>query len=148
MKKVYLIILILFVAVPATAQQLPQFTQYMYNTISINPAYAGSRDGFSVTALNRNQWAGINGAPNTQTLSIHSPLRNDKVGLGLSVINDKAGYENYTYLYSDFSYRLDLSADVSLNLGLLWMIHSFRINSINGHLTSELAFIFLPRTGI
>lgn len=118
MKKVYLIILILFVAAPATAQQLPQFTQYMYNTISINPAYAGSRDGFSITALNRNQWAGINGAPNTQTLSVHSPLRNDKVGLGLSVINDKAGYENYTYLYSDFSYRLDLSADVSLNLGL------------------------------
>ncbi|MGM0934161.1 MAG: PorP/SprF family type IX secretion system membrane protein [Bacteroidota bacterium] len=118
MKKVYLIILVLFVAAPATAQQLPQFTQYMYNTISINPAYAGSRDGFSITALNRNQWAGINGAPNTQTLSIHSPLRNDKVGLGLSVINDKTGYENYTYLYSDFSYRLDLSADVSLNLGL------------------------------
>ncbi|HSP11816.1 MAG TPA: type IX secretion system membrane protein PorP/SprF [Salegentibacter sp.] len=118
MKKVYLIILILFVATPATAQQLPQFTQYMYNTISINPAYAGSRDGFSATALNRNQWAGINGAPNTQTLSIHSPLRNDKVGLGLSVINDKAGYENYTYLYSDFSYRLDLSADVSLSMGL------------------------------
>ena len=118
MKKVYLIILILFVAAPGFSQQLPQFTQYMYNTISINPAYAGSRDGFSITALNRNQWAGVNGAPVTQTLSINSPLSNDKIGLGLSVINDKIGDENTTFVYGDFSYRVDLSADVSLRLGL------------------------------
>lgn len=118
MKKVYLIILIFVMASPAAAQQLPQFTQYMYNTISINPAYAGSRDGFSITGLNRNQWAGVEGAPNTQTLSVHSPLRNNKIGLGLSVINDKTGYENYTYVYSDFAYRIDLSSDVSLSMGL------------------------------
>ena len=118
MKKVYLIILILFVAAPGFSQQLPQFTQYMYNTISINPAYAGSRDGFSITGLHRSQWADFEGAPTTQTLSVHSPLSNDKVGLGLSIINDNAGYENYTYAYGDFSYRLDLSEDVTLRLGL------------------------------
>ncbi|MCM8571148.1 type IX secretion system membrane protein PorP/SprF, partial [Gramella jeungdoensis] len=118
MKKVYLIILILFVAAPGFSQQLPQFTQYMYNTISINPAYAGSRDGFSAVGLHRSQWADFEGAPTTQTLSIHSPLSNDKVGLGLSIINDNAGYENYTYAYGDFSYRLDLSDDVTLRLGL------------------------------
>ncbi|AVR46131.1 hypothetical protein C7S20_13170 [Christiangramia fulva] len=118
MKKVYLIILILFVAAPGFSQQLPQFTQYMYNTISINPAYAGSRDAFSIIALHRSQWADFEGAPVTQTLSINSPLSNDKVGLGLSVINDNAGYENYTYAYGDFSYRLDLSEDVTLRLGL------------------------------
>jgi len=118
MKKVYLIILILFVAAPGFSQQLPQFTQYMYNTVSINPAYAGSRDAFSITALNRNQWAGVDGAPVTQTLSINSPLRNDKIGLGLSVINDKIGDENTTFVYGDFSYRVDLSADVTLRLGL------------------------------
>ncbi|MCG9972002.1 PorP/SprF family type IX secretion system membrane protein [Christiangramia crocea] len=118
MKKVYLIILILFVAAPGFSQQLPQFTQYMYNTISINPAYAGSRDGFSAVGLHRSQWADFEGAPTTQTLSVHSPLSNDKVGLGLSIINDNAGYENYTYAYGDFSYRLDLSEDVTLRLGL------------------------------
>ncbi|SDS30770.1 PorP/SprF family type IX secretion system membrane protein [Christiangramia echinicola] len=118
MKKVYLIILILFVSADGISQQLPQFTQYMYNTISINPAYAGSRDGFSTVGLHRSQWADLEGAPTTQTLSLHSPLRNDKVGLGLSVINDNAGYENYTYAYGDFSYRLDLGADVTLRLGL------------------------------
>lgn len=117
MKNIYLILFLLAMTT-GSAQQLPQFTQYMYNTISINPAYAGSRDGFSITALNRNQWAGIDGAPNTQTLSIHSPLRNNRTGLGVSVINDKAGYENYTYLYGDFSYRLDFSEEVSLAMGL------------------------------
>lgn len=118
MKKVYLIILILLVAAPGFSQQLPQFTQYMYNTISINPAYAGSRDGFTAVGLHRSQWADFSGAPITQTLSVHSPLENDKVGLGLSIINDNAGYENYTYAYGDFSYRLDLSAEVTLRLGL------------------------------
>lgn len=119
MKKNYLLISVLFVGLWTTqAQQLPQFTQYMYNTISINPAYAGSRDAFSLTALNRNQWAGISGAPRTQTLSIHSPLRNEQIGLGLSVINDKTGYENYTYLYADFSYTINVSQDVTLSFGL------------------------------
>ncbi|MFV8225657.1 type IX secretion system membrane protein PorP/SprF [Christiangramia aquimixticola] len=118
MKKVYLIIIILFVGATATAQQLPQFTQYMYNTTSINPAYAGSRDALSITALSRNQWVGLEGAPVTQTLSFNSPLQNDKVALGLSIINDKIGDENTTFIYGDFSYRVDLSADVSLRLGL------------------------------
>lgn len=118
MKKLYILILICFAGLSATqAQQLPQFTQYMYNTISINPAYAGSRDGLSLTALHRSQWAGIEGAPRTQTLSIHSPMANEKVGLGFSVINDKTGYENYTYMYGDFSYTIDLSEDVTLSFG-------------------------------
>jgi type IX secretion system PorP/SprF family membrane protein len=118
MKKIYLIILMLIVATPGFSQQLPQFTQYMYNTISINPAYAGSRDAFSIVGLHRSQWVDLEGAPTTQTLSLHSPMRNDKVGLGLSIINDQAGYENYTYAYGDFAYRLDMSADVTLRLGL------------------------------
>jgi len=119
MKNFYILISILFVCLGTShAQQLPQFTQYMYNTISINPAYAGSRDGLSLTALNRNQWAGIDGGPRTQTLSIHSPLRNEKVGLGLSVINDKAGYENYTYIYGDFSYTINVSDATTLSFGI------------------------------
>src|SRR6056297_2794955 len=97
MKKLYPVIFLLLIGVGANAQQLPQFTQYMYNTISINPAYAGNRDAISVVGLHRSQWSGLEGAPQTQTLSIHSPLRNEKIGLGLSIINDKAGYENYTY---------------------------------------------------
>jgi type IX secretion system PorP/SprF family membrane protein len=102
----------------SNAQQLPQFTQYMYNTIAINPAYAGSRDALSIVGLNRNQWAGFDGGPQTQTLSVHSPLRNEQIGLGLSLINDKSGYENFTYVYADFSYTIKASDEVDLSFGL------------------------------
>lgn len=100
------------------AQQLPQFTQYMFNTISINPAYAGSRGTFSAVGLHRSQWVGLEGGPETQTLSIHTPLRNEKIGLGLSFINDALGYENFSYLYGDFSYTIQTGVKTKLAFGL------------------------------
>lgn len=100
------------------AQQLPQFTQYMYNTIAVNPAYAGSREVLSIVALGRNQWTGFGGGPQTQTLSIHSPLRNERVGVGLSLINDKSGYENFTYVYGDFSYTIPVGEELKLSFGI------------------------------
>lgn len=119
MKRIIIVIVIMVLGLEySNAQQLPQFTQYMYNTIAINPAYAGSRDALSIVGLNRNQWAGFDGGPQTQTLSVHSPLRNEKVGLGLSLINDKSGYENFTYVYADFSYTLQASDDVNISFGL------------------------------
>ena len=119
MKRIIIILVMLILGVQnSKAQQLPQFTQYMYNTIAINPAYAGSREVLSVVALGRNQWTGFNGGPQTATLSIHSPLRNEKIGLGLSLINDKAGYENFTYVYADFSYTLNVGDRTKLAFGL------------------------------
>lgn len=119
MKKISpLLLLLLFAYVNSYAQQQPQFTQYMYNTIAVNPAYAGSRDALSIIGLNRNQWAGFDGGPQTQTLSIHSPLRNEKVGLGLSLIKDKLGYEDFTSVYADFSYTIKTSDKVELSFGL------------------------------
>ncbi|SDB41769.1 type IX secretion system membrane protein, PorP/SprF family [Flavobacteriaceae bacterium MAR_2010_188] len=110
--------LLLLMPVFSIAQQLPQFSQYMYNTISINPAYAGSREIMVINLLNRNQWVGVNGAPVTQTLSVHSSVPGTKLGLGLSVINDKLGYDNTTYIYSDVSYTLNLSDKYWLAFGL------------------------------
>jgi len=112
------IALLLLVSVPSFAQQLPQFTQYMFNTISINPAYAGSRETFSAVGLHRSQWVGLEGGPETQTLSIHSPMRNENVGLGLSFINDKLGYENFSYIYGDFSYTIQTGVESELAFGL------------------------------
>lgn len=100
------------------AQQLPQFTQYMYNTISINPAYAGSRETLSVVGLHRSQWVGLEGGPTTQTISVHSPLRNERVGIGFSFINDELGYENFTYFYGDFSYTIPLNENYKLAFGM------------------------------
>lgn len=101
------------------AQQLPQFSQYMFNTISINPAYAGSRQTFSVVGLHRSQWAGIiDKAPSTETLSLHMPLKNEKIGVGLSVIQDELGYENFSYVYGDFSYTIKTGLETKLAFGI------------------------------
>ncbi|MBR9846511.1 MAG: type IX secretion system membrane protein PorP/SprF [Algicola sp.] len=116
--KFNIIAFILFSSWMGVAQQLPQFTQYMYNTISINPAYAGSRETLSVVGLHRSQWVGLEGGPTTQTLSVHSPLRNDKVGLGFSFINDELGFQNFSYLYGDFSYTIRVSENSELAFGV------------------------------
>ncbi|WP_179346666.1 PorP/SprF family type IX secretion system membrane protein [Winogradskyella ursingii] len=112
------VILFALSASTAFSQQLPQFTQYMFNTISINPAYAGSRETFSAVGLHRSQWIGLDGGPETQTLSIHAPLRNQKIGLGLSFINDELGYENFSYLYGDFSYTIQTGEKSKLAFGI------------------------------
>lgn len=111
---------VMLMAMPCAlfAQQLPQFSQYMYNTISINPAYAGSREIMVVNLLNRNQWVGVNGAPLTQTLSVHSSIPGTKLGVGLSVINDQLAYDKTTYVYSDVSYTLNITKDYYIAFGL------------------------------
>lgn len=116
--KFNIVVFILFNCWIGVAQQLPQFTQYMYNTISINPAYAGSRETLSIVGLHRSQWLGLEGGPTTQTLSIHTPLKNDRVGLGISFINDELGYENFTYLYGDFSYTIPVGTESKFAFGI------------------------------
>ena len=111
-------VLIFALSSVTSAQQLPQFTQYMYNTISVNPAYAGSRETLNMTALHRNQWAGLEGNPTTSTLSVHTPLRNDRIGLGISYIGDQLGFEKTNYVYGDFSYSVPVSQEIKLSLGL------------------------------
>jgi len=106
------------------AQQDAQFTQYMYNTISVNPAYAGSRDAISILGLHRSQWVGLDGAPKTQTLNIHSPIgESEKVGLGLSIINDKIGPTNETQFDIDFSYTINTSELGKLSFGIKGRAH-------------------------
>ncbi|WP_231372816.1 type IX secretion system membrane protein PorP/SprF [Aureivirga sp. CE67] len=101
------------------AQQEPQYTQYMYNTMAINPAYAGQRDVLSISGLYRSQWVGISGAPETQSFGIHSPLRNKKMGLGLTVVNDKIGPASEIYVNANFSYTLLLNEnDLKLSFGV------------------------------
>ncbi|MBP6182755.1 type IX secretion system membrane protein PorP/SprF [Flavobacterium sp.] len=100
------------------AQQDAQFTQYMYNTININPAYAGSRQTMSVFALHRTQWVGLDGAPVTNTFSIHTPINESNIGLGLSIINDKIGPSDENNIAIDFSYSIPMSESYKLSFGL------------------------------
>lgn len=99
-------------------QQDAQYTQYMYNTTSVNPGYAGSRGHLSIVGLHRSQWVGLDGAPRTQTLSINSPIGYRGVGLGFSVINDAIGPTSETNIDVDFSYTLQLSREARLSFGL------------------------------
>lgn len=102
------------------AQQDPQYTQYMFNTMTVNPAYAGSRGQLSIAALYRSQWVGLDGAPETQTLNLHSPIRNSKLGYGFSVVNDNIGdgVVQQTYFDAVVSYTIDVSFDAKLSFGL------------------------------
>ena len=117
MKKIITIIAVILFTVSAKAQQDPQYTQYMYNMNIVNPAYAGSYDALSLNFLARTQWVGIEGAPETLTLGIHSPVGKN-VGLGLSVIVDKLGPVQEQNFYGDFSYTLNVSEQGKLALGL------------------------------
>lgn len=117
--RVYLVLLF-FCCIAVTAQQEAQFTQYMFNTISVNPAYAGSRGQLTAASLYRSQWVGLPGAPETLTVNIHSPIRESRVGYGLSLINDNIGdgVVNETALDAMVSYTLDVSRDAKLSFGL------------------------------
>ncbi|MGH2666258.1 PorP/SprF family type IX secretion system membrane protein [Flavobacterium sp.] len=130
MKNIYVTIIIVLNVFGAIAQQTPQFTQYMYNTISINPAYAGSREALSIVGLHRSQWVGLDGGPTTQTLSVHTPLRNEHIGVGLSFINDRLGYENFSYVYADFSYTINLSENTKLAFGVKGGFSHYKIDEV------------------
>jgi type IX secretion system PorP/SprF family membrane protein len=122
MKQIRLIILIV-IAICAQVefshgQQDAQYTQYMYNTLSINPAYAGSRDALSILSLYRNHWVGIQGAPTTFALSAHTPLRNEKIGIGVSIVKDDIWIQDETSIDFDFSYTIESFRGYSLAFGI------------------------------
>ena len=115
------------------AQQDAQYTQYMYNTVSVNPAYTGSRGHLSVAALHRSQWIGLDGAPVTQTINIHSPVGYNGIGLGTSIVNDKIGPTSETYFDIDFSYTVQTSDVGRLSFGLKASAHllDIRFSELN-----------------
>jgi type IX secretion system PorP/SprF family membrane protein len=112
------ILAIVFASFTSSAQQDPMYTQYMFNTQTINPAYAGTWESLGFLVLGRHQWTGWDGAPETYTFSMQTPLRNERVALGLNVINDKVGFEKRFYMFADYSYLVPLSEKTNLRLGL------------------------------
>ncbi len=100
------------------AQQEPILTSYMYNNQVVNPAYAGMWEKIGFTALVRKQWAGIDRSPLTESVSFHSPLKNDAVGVGLNVMNDKFGLENRLSVLADYAYEVYLNRKLRLRMGV------------------------------
>lgn len=99
-------------------QDDPMYSQYLFNIQAFNPAYVGSWECVGFMLLGRYQWVEFDGAPETHTFSVQAPLRNERVGLGLSVINDVLGREKRLSVFTDYSYKLQLGNDVGLRLGL------------------------------
>lgn len=128
MKKVISFFIVFAFAKAMTAQQDPQYTQYMYNPIVINPAYAGNRGVTSIVGLHRSQWVGLDGAPRTQTLSISAPISDSNLGLGLSVVNDEIGPADETYIAADFSYTIPVGDDARMSFGLKAGAHLLNVD--------------------
>ena len=118
MKTRILLFALMFTGVVSFAQQDAQFTQYMYNTINVNPAYAGSRGAMSIFALHRTQWVGLDGAPVTNTVSVNTPLNGSNLGLGVSLINDKIGPTQDNTISADLSYTIPTSETFKLSFGI------------------------------
>ena len=154
--KIKLLLVLLLLSGSIYAQQDAQFTQYMYNTININPAYAGSRESMNVFILHRAQWVGLDGAPVTSTASINTPIEGSNIGLGLSIINDKIGPSDETNVAVDFSYSINTSDRYKLSFGLKATANLLNIdfNKLNQYdsgdniFTSNVDNRFSPNIGV
>ena len=119
----------MFTCFTGFAQQDAQFTQYMYNTININPAYAGSRGVMSVFGLHRTQWVGLDGAPTTNAFSLNTPINNSNIGIGLSVVSDKIGPTKDNTLSADVSYTIPTSETYKLSFGIKASANMFNLDT-------------------
>lgn len=123
---ILLVFVILFACHYANGQQDPMYSQYMFNMLSVNPAYAGSRDVLSATALYRKQWVGIEGAPETVTFSMDTPVKGRKIGLGLNIVDDRIGIVHNLMMNGCYAYRVQLSSKGTLSLGLQVGINQYK----------------------
>lgn len=138
MKKYILVLFCIVGAYGAKAQQDALYTQYMFNTLAVNPAYAGSRNVLSATALMRTQWVGVDGAPETQTLSFDAAMPNKRVGLGIQVFNDELGITKTTGAYASYAYR------IPMNKGTL----AFGLQGGFAHFRADFTSVRLTETGL
>ena len=113
------------------AQQEVQYSQYMFNMLAVNPAYAGSRDVLSMTGLYRQQWVGIEGAPSTQSFTIDMPIKKEKVGVGLQAYNDQIGVFKNTGVYASYAYRVKVSQKITLSMGIQGGVTNLSGNLLN-----------------
>jgi type IX secretion system PorP/SprF family membrane protein len=118
MRTKILIFALMLTCYTGLAQQDAQYTQYMYNTININPGYAGSRGVMSIFGLHRTQWVGLDGAPTTNAFSINTPINNSRLGVGLSLVNDRIGPTTDNTISADLSYTIPMNEDYKMSFGV------------------------------
>ncbi|RTL12267.1 MAG: type IX secretion system membrane protein PorP/SprF [Flavobacteriaceae bacterium] len=126
--KTILTIICAFILQSMYSQQDSQYTQYMYNTSLVNPAYAGSRETITAFLLHRNQWVGLDGAPVTNNFSINMPIGDSNFGIGLNFVNDKIGPVTENEISADLSYFIQVSENYKLSLGLKGTANLFQLD--------------------
>lgn len=125
MKKLVLPLLILFVAgLRLSAQQEHHYTQFMYNKLPINPAYAGARGIPSLTAMYRNQWIGFDGSPKSALLSFNGPFLTPRVGIGATISHQQIGLQRDFYAALAYSYEVVAAEGVSIRGGIMGSIRA------------------------
>ena len=112
------LLVMLTIPVSVSAQQQPQYSQFMFNNLVINPAYAGADEALSLTMISRNQWTGVEGAPTTQSFAAHTLIPSKKIGLGLTVIHDKIGVHSNLSAQTNYAYHIRLKRNTTLSFGL------------------------------
>lgn len=117
---------LLAASIAAIAQQDPMYSQYMFNGLSVNPAYAGVRETPTMTAMYRKQWVGIDGAPTTFTFSADAPIRNQRMALGLNLVQDKIGISNNLMINFAYAYRVIFANQGKLSFGLQGGINQYK----------------------
>jgi type IX secretion system PorP/SprF family membrane protein len=126
-KKLAAFLMLILLPASIIAQQDPMYSMYMFNPLSINPAYAGSTKQMQIVGVFRKQWMSIPGAPQTSTLTFHSPLKNEKMGLGFSFISDRIGEMQTTGFQFTYAYKLKLKESI-LSFGLQAGVRNFISN--------------------
>lgn len=151
-----ILILFCFGSLLSHSQQLSSYSHYSFNTLVVNPAYAGSRGSLSITSLNRAQWVGFKGAPITNSLTAHMPIRNNSMGIGLSLMNDKIGPINSTSISIDYAYRIRFNKQSGLSLGIKSTAQFTQLNlsglaaidNNDGMITGSVRSQFNPNFGV
>ncbi|OOG77339.1 type IX secretion system membrane protein PorP/SprF [Flavobacterium sp. A45] len=151
--KIKILIVLIFSSLLGFAQQDAQFTQYMYNTVNVNPAYAGSRGVISIFGLYRTQWVGLDGAPVTSAISVNAPFGSN-LGGGLSFVNDRIGPIDESKISMDLSYTIKTSETFKLSLGIkatanLFSLDGNKLNPENANDSNlqDLDNTFTPNVG-
>ncbi|MCC9166522.1 PorP/SprF family type IX secretion system membrane protein [Pontibacter harenae] len=116
--KVLYTLLALLLTFAASAQQNPQYSQYIFNSMVINPAYTGSKNVLNLNAFHRSQWVGLEGAPTTQSLALDGIVASNRLGLGLQLTRDQIGAQTNTAAYANAAVKLPVSAAGVLSLGI------------------------------
>ncbi len=118
------------------AQQQVQYTQYMYNTMSVNPGYTGTSNRLEAYLIHRSQWVGLSGAPNSQNIGIQGAV-SDKIGIGFNAIKDRLGPSNQVFLNASAAVRLNLSPRTKLSIGINGGIDVLSVNWSSGQVLNE-----------